>query len=323
MTAEPPIRVLFLAGTGRCGSTILSSMLGQVPGCLAAGELRYLWDRGIRDDNLCGCGVPFSRCVLWSSVLEAFPQGFAPDGARVADSIQRRLRVRLLPLMLWRRMQGHPMIPARPEDICILRLYQTLSRLIDTDVIVDSSKLPLYAMLLSALPGVDIRVVHIVRDPRATAFSWRRKKLSRDSTDQATMAQMALWRSAVLWLLWTLLSDRWWPLTGARSTRIRYEDLVAEPERTLEQVLQLIDKPLPAGLIVQHQVMLQQTHSVAGNPNRHDSGLVLLKPDDEWLTAMSAPQRFLVTILTLPGLRRFGYKVWPQTVRGFGRDGAT
>lgn len=38
-----PVRVLYIAGTGRSGTTIFSNLLGQVPGCLAAGEVRYAW----------------------------------------------------------------------------------------------------------------------------------------------------------------------------------------------------------------------------------------------------------------------------------------
>ena len=47
------------AGSGRSGSTLITTVLGQLDGCFAAGELRYLWQRGMVDNRPCGCGAPF------------------------------------------------------------------------------------------------------------------------------------------------------------------------------------------------------------------------------------------------------------------------
>src|SRR6476469_754930 len=60
---RPAAPVLFIAGWGRSGSTLLDRMLGQVPGVFSAGELRDIWDRGVREDRLCGCGQPFHECA--------------------------------------------------------------------------------------------------------------------------------------------------------------------------------------------------------------------------------------------------------------------
>ena len=61
-------RVLFLSGLGRSGTTILERVLGELPGVCSAGELVHLWQRGVLDDELCGCGEPFSRCGFWTEV---------------------------------------------------------------------------------------------------------------------------------------------------------------------------------------------------------------------------------------------------------------
>ena len=39
--------------------------LGEVDGFFFAGELRYLWQRGLVEDRLCGCGLPLSACPFW------------------------------------------------------------------------------------------------------------------------------------------------------------------------------------------------------------------------------------------------------------------
>lgn len=306
-----PVRVLFIAGTGRSGTTILSNILGQVSGCFSGGELRYTWERGVVQDHRCGCGKPFSQCPLWTKVMaEAFAPGTAPDAFALAERLDRRMRVRQVPLMMIRRMFRQPTLGRNlGDDTDIVRVYQALARVSGSAVIVDSSKLPPYGMLIDELPGIAVSVVHVVRDPRATAYSWRRKKLTRDTEDSATMPQLESWRSGVLWTLWNLLVEAWWPLTAHNRITVRYEDLVAEPALTVARILQVVDLGLPEHLISGRSVTIAPTHSVAGNPNRHDTGTVELKPDNEWLASMRLWERFIVTALTLPGLHRFGYIV--------------
>lgn len=64
------IKVLFIGGYGRSGSTLLDRMLGQMEGFFSAGELRYIWDRSFAENQLCGCGKPFKKCAFWSTVID-------------------------------------------------------------------------------------------------------------------------------------------------------------------------------------------------------------------------------------------------------------
>ena len=54
MSGEP-VKVLFVGGFGRSGSTLLDNVLGQVDGFASCGEISYLWDRGLEQDRLCSC----------------------------------------------------------------------------------------------------------------------------------------------------------------------------------------------------------------------------------------------------------------------------
>ncbi len=212
-------------------------------------------------------------------------------------------------MMLLRMRHGRPPIPLRAEDDHLVRLYRAVSERPATTVILDSSKLPPYALLLSELPGVELYVVHVVRDPRATAFSWMRLKETHDRDDGATMARLEAWRSAALWLIWSLLVDRWWPRDHPRNMLVRYEDFVSEPATTVADIMAMVGLDPPSGLIEGHTVFLTPTHSVAGNPNRHQTGPVELTMDVEWENSMSFLKRWAVTLVTLPGLRRFGYPI--------------
>ena len=57
-----PQKVLYIGGFGRSGSTLVERILGQLPGFCSAGEIVFLWQRGLIDGQLCGCGVPVPEC---------------------------------------------------------------------------------------------------------------------------------------------------------------------------------------------------------------------------------------------------------------------
>src|SRR6266516_3342272 len=70
-------RVVYIAGLGRSGSTLLERLLGELPGVCAVGEVVHMWRRSIVDDERCGCGEPFARCGFWRGVGEAAFGGWA------------------------------------------------------------------------------------------------------------------------------------------------------------------------------------------------------------------------------------------------------
>ena len=108
-----------------------------------------------------------------------------------------------------------------------------------------------------------------------------------DRDDDATMERLELWRSSAMWVVWNYLVEFWWPLKRGRTVRIRYEDFVERPRETVERIAQLLDLDTSQTPFVdERSVRMQPTHTVAGNPNRHDRGLVTLRPDEEWRRAM-------------------------------------
>ena len=311
--APPRIRVLYFAGSGRSGTTVITNILGQVDGAFAAGELRYLWQRGIVENRLCGCGAPFSDCALWRDVLSrAFADLPAPDAQEVAGGLRSRLRIARVPSMLVRRVRGQRPVPAHPHDRAIASTYAALSDATGAGVIIDSSKLPPYGLMLAGLPGVDLYVLHVVRDPRATAFSWRRTKALLDFGDDQLMPRLQLWKSSVLWLGWNALTALLWRHRTGHYLRVRYEDFVRSPEETMRRVVEMVGlDPQTLPFTTPTAVQIQPTHSVAGNPSRHHTGEVEVSADNEWQRAMPVLARVAVTMLTAPGLRGFGYALRP------------
>ncbi len=84
---DPP-QVLYVGGWGRSGSTLLSHLLGRLPGMVSVGELRYVWQAGVEANELCGCGERVRRVPVLDGGrrggVRRLGQGRRRRGARVS-----------------------------------------------------------------------------------------------------------------------------------------------------------------------------------------------------------------------------------------------
>lgn len=329
-----PVRVLYFTGSGRSGTTVINNILGQLGGAFACGELRYLWRRGVAQNHLCGCGESFSTCPVWSAVMAtpgrpgattasggADPHpGAAMDTSEaeaIASRLLRRLASRRVPAMLVRRALRRPPVTPHPDDETIAWLYRAIAAHVDGALVIDSSKLPPYGMLLGQLAGIEVFHLHVVRDPRATAFSWQRSKPALDHAGgEALMPTLRVWKSAALWAWWNALTVALWG-RDEQYLRVRYEDFVADPGGVIESIarrcgLSADDLPFESPT----KVRMAPTHSVAGNPSRHSKGTVEIRADDEWRDALRSRDRRLVTAVTAAVLMALGYSLRVGPSRG-------
>ena len=314
---EPHVRVLYVAGTGRSGSTLLAGLLGQVPGLVAPGELRFFWERGMLENRLCGCGRRFRDCPVWRDILDRAYAGSPPDATTAVRLQSRVVRIRSLPVsLLARRWPALLRSRMGSHTNALSALYPAIAEAAGADVIVDSSKLPAYGRMLEATPGVDLFVLHLVRDPRATAHSWSRIKNQPDRGHPAHMQRQAPAKAALLWLVWNGFADVLWSRWRGRYLRLRYEDFIADPASAIRRVAALVGHDAGAlDFIEDSTVRLDPNHTVAGNPDRLRHGPTRLRADTEWLEAMPAGTRRLVTLITLPLLGRYGYPLRPREPR--------
>jgi hypothetical protein len=160
---------------------------------------------------------------------------------------------------------------------------------------------------------VDLRVIHMVRDSRADAYSWTTKVARPDANTESFMTTYPPMRAAGQWNTQNgalqVLARRGTPIL-----RIRYEDLVVAPEQTLASVARFAGVPLTENdlgfLGTQDEVrcaVLRKAHTASGNPMRFSTGPIAIRGDERWRSAMPEPQRRAVTAMTLPLLSHYGY----------------
>lgn len=305
--ADP--QLIYIGGYGRSGSTLLEQVLGGLPDAVAVGELVHLLERGLVNDESCGCGSSFGECPFWSAVGDAAFGGWDRVDVAALRRLKSRVdRNRYIPLMLlgWPRRFSEGM-----EEYAgwLGQLYRAIATVAGADTVVDSSKHPSTAFLLRR-HHPRLHVVHLVRDSRGVAYSWTRKVVRPEVRDApALMPQLSPGQAALRWVLYNYLFDRYRKVeTGA--TFLRYEDFLAGPRQQTRNIAAAAGRPVSdpdLSFLTQTTVEVDVHHTVAGNPMRFLSGTIVLSHNDAWRRQLTSTNRRLVTVVTAPLLVAYGY----------------
>jgi hypothetical protein len=309
---EGGIPVLFIAGSGRSGSTLLDRIIGMDKGFCSVGEIGNVWERSFRQNQLCGCGVPFHDCVFWNDVSrDAFGIDPSHFDAESAIALKEKVdRTRKMPQLVFSRRLGRYRSALREYGKLLEAFYASILRLSGARTVVDSSKNPPHGFILTRLPRFEVHVVHLVRDPRAVAFSSRRQRRRPEihwKAEDMPVDHVAV--TAARWVMHNVLAGLL-SLSAASYCRVRYEDLITKPDTVMEKIMEPYEWANERPSIAEDiKIELESTHIVSGNPMRFAHGHLTLNLDDEWETAMGWRERHLVTLITLPLLLLYGYAV--------------
>lgn len=300
------MKLLYVLGRGRSGSTVFANVLGELDGFFSGGEIRAFWDPVVVRESTCGCGAPIRDCPIWSHVLDRLSD---IDLEKV--SAWQRYIVRehqTYRLLRYRRTRRWRALESYGEVMC--RLYDALAEVTGARVIVDSSKRPSYAAFVRTVPGLNPYFIHLVREPRASAYSWLSRRHESSRAGQEVTRRGAL-GATLRWDLLNLGSDAIIRRSEPnRALRIRYEDFVAQPRDHVELARILLNEPaLRSPFVDDHTVRLGINHTIAGNPSRFVTGVVQLEDSREWRHAQTRMDRWVTTAVALPFLRRYGYPV--------------
>jgi sulfotransferase family protein len=322
--SRPDLRVLYVLGIYHSGTTVLGNLLGQLDGFFSVGELRTVWRKMAAPATRCGCGQRVGDCPVWSKILARL--GDSGERAALARDMHECQRAVLgqhhtwlrVPALLRRRAAGLPSgTPLARYAAGLARLYQGIADETGAGVIVDSSKEPTDAALLMLMPGVDVRFVQIVRDPRGTVFSILRFADGKPTAAAAGGESPgdSQWRrsayAALSWSAGNLAGTAVRRAAGpGRAMLLHYEDLVRDPHEIIAAVAAFAGQPawLAAGR-EPGTVHMHPTHTVGGNNNRFRTGTVHLREDTAWRSRLHPLDRAAVTTVCAPLMARYGYRL--------------
>ena len=339
---QSPVRVLAITGSARSGSTILDIVLGNHPHIESVGEVNKLvrtgWIsreslRGIEQKRLrrpiCTCGkrldvlyvdTPDEACPFWSRVRREWVERTDPGSIESYPKLQNDFE----PQSRWPRLlyeKRRRSASFRSYAGLTRAFFESIRAVSGKSIIVDCSKISVRAVALGMTPGIDLYVVHLVRDGRGViaskicSYRGDRRAGVRWDHEGSPMWKTVVRRrvvhlvSLLRWIVGNLLSE--WVCTRLgpnRTMRLRYEDFVADPKGALERIGSLIELDLTTvAEAASSGKPMQAGHNVGGNKTKK-SGIITLRPDaEEWKTALSATEQRLSWVLIGWLMRRYGY----------------
>ena len=257
------VRVLYVAGYSRCGSTALNMLLGAHPDAVAVGEVCFLPEEWRRPARVCGCGRPYPDCDFWGGLGETVD--FTAD----------------LPLLV-KQIEGRGAADPVGEDAARYGAYARVvldhaRRASGADLVVDASKSARDAarrpVALARHAGQEVHVVHLVRSARATVQSYRRNGSNWAAEGLIEPPKLLPYRAMMGWRAANREAAKLEAEFGpARFTRIRYDDLVTDPERALRPLGDKLHLDLAPILdAVAARTPLAAGHQVGGNRVRFEA----------------------------------------------------
>lgn len=305
LTTKP--KVLFIAAHSRSGSTILDRLLAQVDGAFTTGELRYIWQRSFIENQLCGCNSKFNECSVWNEIIEksCLDIELANRLNNISRDVDRFIQI---PRILNPSLRSSSFDNKLSEYVSgIGRVYNSIQEVIKPEFIIDSSKSPSYAMLLSLIPEIDLHYIHLVRDSRAVAYSrMNAKKRPEIHWKEEYTAVTPPYKSALQWNIinYTLgLLDR-----KHSYSLVKYEDFIRNPEQTISNIVRDIGVSNKNISFIQgSNANLKTDHTLSGNPMRFTVGDIELRQDERWKEGLHKKNKFIIESLSRYMLKKYGY----------------
>ncbi|MBO4205314.1 sulfotransferase [Micromonospora echinofusca] len=305
--------VLYVCGMPRSGSTLLDLMLGQFVGHCDVGELFYLWQSGVERNFRCACGAHFDQCPFWAEVGQRAYGGWSSLDVADIRALQRRVDATArLPLILNPSMSaGFRRDLASYTDL-LTRLYRAIADVSGARVVVDSTKRPSLAYILAQAPEIDLRMVHVLRDPRGVAYSWSQVvELPEGTSTKGRMNQRSARLTARRWVtVNTMISAL--ARRGVPRVVVRYEDLVRDPRAELGRIAALTADVTgtvdPLDFLHGNEFTQAGSHAVAGGRIRMRSGPITLSLDEKWRREYAPARQRMVAALTWPLRTRYDYR---------------
>jgi hypothetical protein len=289
------------------GATLLAFLLNAHPRIASIGEMNGLIPSENPDLYFCSCGQRIKNCEFWLAVAgEMRQRGFDFDVSEFrtefhlgGSALIQRLRAGSFghrTLDAFRDMVIRTLPGERQQFIAQVArnkaFVETVLKLTDKWVFVDSSKDHLRARALKMFSPYDVRIIHLIRDPRGVVASRLRRGVRIDEREAARQ--------------WVRLHQRlelaFDPATPAKYFPVRYEDLATDPQAMLKKLYAFcgVDPEYPVADLT------SSIHHIVGNAMRLDN-LAVIKRDDGWRKLLSKEQQDEIWKIAGPLAAQYGY----------------
>ncbi len=333
-------QIIYIAGYGRSGSTLLERVLAAHPEIDGLGEVEHLSRAEDFHAASCGCGRPLAECELWGPVISALEADFDFERVRGIQDAADAWEPGRLGAVTGRGRSGNPCARDARESAGLgdddsatgasgeaaageyglydrfnVRLFtEVATRLGDPTYLIDSSKtarLNALRPLSLVRAGFGVRLVHLVRDGRGCMWSYVNKGSNRllEAGREGAGARLrfAGLRSALSWRLANRAAEAFGSIYPDSYLRLRYEDFTTDPRAELDRLGAFLGLDLsPQIADLEHGRPFPRVHQVAGNRMRGEE-IISLRPDLGWERELPRRYRLLFRLVNEKMARGYGY----------------
>jgi len=302
--------IIYIAGYGRSGSTVLDIILDNSPDIIGLGETVSI-ELVKNDINKCSCGKELLHCPFYKQVfnLESkFTLNTIREFVKTCRAIEHR--------------KNAINIFFNRHDPCLLKNYKEYmdsfwrSLIIKTgkNTFVDSSKTAPGAtwrpLAIYRYCGYNLKMIHLVRDGRAVLRSILRGSNQALGKGYEAKLLLPFIRAVYGWITANLIAMIEGMCIGKdKYLRVKYEDLMQNPSKTLEEIQEFLEIDLSSVInkIVDRKP-LTVGHMLGGNRLRFNK-TIYLNFDEEWKVKL--PIIYQIFFWLTGGILAFilGYKI--------------
>jgi hypothetical protein len=306
------IRYVCMPGSPFTGSTLLGTLLNEHPECASIGAATGLIRRVDLSSYRCSCGRLFRECEFWTGVagrtsalghpVNVFETGFWNTRLRLSSN-------RLINAVLVRSLGWDPLTRVRDGVVGrVSRVRRAISAVgwntwslalavlerTGKSVFVDTARDHQRPKYLATHPLLDLKVIHLVRDPRGNTASI----MKHQGLDVAAAARE--------WRRYNVEASRMRRYLPPESwLSLRYEEFCADPRGVLDRISDFLGVER---VEINHGNGDAERH-IIGNKMRLQ-GLGEIREDLSWQTKLSGADLATIARITGSTSRRLGYS-WP------------
>jgi len=297
-------KVVAISGSGRSGSTLLGLILSQPEGVFNLGQVRDLWTAWSVDAT-CSCGRTLKTCDIYGDLVPRVLTEAGFTDAKAVRKAQSAFRKDAERAVDWSDpTTRRSLVEAHGRFLSALQLLlQVITARTGATAFVDSSKSPEIALAFDLVEDVDLYVINLLRDPRAVACSWFKKK----------PGHFSVFKNMRTWATRQKRLSSWSAALAGRFLALRYEDYAASPRETLTGVAAfaglgridaLFEDEARVTVSWHSQHLYLPANETVLAERKHD---VLIRPAETWKASENRLLHRLARIGTWP----IGHRLYP------------
>lgn len=285
MPEQGQIKMMYLLGAGRSGTTLMAAALNNAhERILSLGELHQFKEHLIGAKQ-CSCGKDLEGCAFWGQIIRRLPKEIGPQ----LQQCEQKEKHRNIPKLLF----------SSKSDLIYLKVQEDILEQIKanepTKLFLDSSKYIARYLLLSRSQKISIKGIYVVRDIRGVINSFS-KQVQTPKKPLATIIYYMLVNFFAQLVCW---SDK-------RVIKVKYEDFVEHPNEQIQRIQRHVFGEDNKGLTLSKE--LKMPHIIGGNRMKHSERIVI-SPDYKWKKTISKNKQAIYYLAALPFMIINRYKI--------------